>query len=160
MEEYLAEFEKLIINGDLQESEEQVITRYLVGLRFDIVRVIFMQPYNTLHDVIQLTLKFEALNKYESSITTMSVAKRRFAKDSTSKNPSDAKTSPKPQVKSEVHKPYLELTPKRCYKCQGLGHIASECPNQKVITLIEEYEAKEEDVEQVVKFNLVQEDEE
>ena len=73
----------------------------------------------------------------------------------TSKNPSDAKTRPKPQVRSEVHKPHLELTPKRCYKCQGLGHIASECPNQKVRTLIEEYEAKEEDVEQVVKFNLV-----
>ena len=41
-----------------------------------------MQPYNTLHDVIQLTLKVKALNKYESSITTMSVAKGRFAQDS------------------------------------------------------------------------------
>ena len=75
VEEYSAEFENLIINGDLLESEEEVIARYLVGLRFDIIRVIFMQPYNILHDVIKLALKVEALNKYERSITTKSVAK-------------------------------------------------------------------------------------
>ncbi|GJU76537.1 transposon ty3-I gag-pol polyprotein [Tanacetum coccineum] len=27
---------------------------------------------------------------------------------------------------------------RKCFKCQGYGHIASECPNRKVITLIEE----------------------
>ena len=47
-----------------------------------------------------------------------------------------------------------------CFKCQGLGHIESKCPNQKVIALIEEDEAKEEDVEQVVESSHVQEDEE
>ncbi|KAK0578226.1 hypothetical protein LWI29_007013 [Acer saccharum] len=26
----------------------------------------------------------------------------------------------------------------RCFKCQGLGHIASECPNRKIISLVEE----------------------
>ena len=49
---------------------------------------------------------------------------------------------------------------KMCFKCQGLGHIESECPNQKVISLIEEDEAKEEDIEQVIESNHVQEDEE
>ena len=63
VEECSTEFEKLIINGDLQESEEQLIARYLVGLRFDIARVIFMQPYNTLEDMIKLALKVKALNK-------------------------------------------------------------------------------------------------
>ena len=58
-----------------------------------------------------------------------------------------------------MHKPHQESTSKRSYKCQGLGHIASKCPNQKVVALIEEYEAKEEDVEEVVKSNHVQEDE-
>ena len=26
---------------------------------------------------------------------------------------------------------------KRCFRCQGLGHIASECPNRRVVTLAE-----------------------
>ena len=47
-----------------------------------------------------------------------------------------------------------------CFKCQGLGYIDFECPNQKMISLIEEDEAKEEDVEQVIKSNHVQQDEE
>ena len=35
----------------------------------------------------------------------------------------------------------------RCFKCQGLGHIASECPNRKVITLAE-WAAVKEDFEE------------
>ena len=42
-----------------------------------------------------------------------------------------------------------------------MGHIDSECPNQKAFALIEEDEAKEEDVEQVIiESNHVQEDDE
>ena len=80
---------------------------------------------------------------YGNSTITKSEAKEGFAEDSTSKNPNDAKSIPKPQVKSKVHKPHQKSTPKMCYKCQGLGHIASKCPNRKVVALIEEYEAKE-----------------
>ena len=75
VEEYSAEFENLIINGDLQESKEQLIASYLVALTVDIARVIFMQQYNTLQDVIKLSLKVEDLNKYRSSTTVRSVAK-------------------------------------------------------------------------------------
>lgn len=42
---------------------------------------------------MKLSLKVKALNKYRSSTTTRSVAKKRFAKDSTSRNPSDANTT-------------------------------------------------------------------
>jgi len=35
----------------------------------------------------------------------------------------------------------------RCFKCQGLGHIASECPNRKVIALAE-WAAVKEDFEE------------
>ena len=64
VEEYSAEFENLMIQGDLQEAEEQSIARYLAGLRFEISKTVQLQPYNTLQDVIKLALKVGALNKY------------------------------------------------------------------------------------------------
>ena len=64
MEEYSAEFENLMIEGDLQEAEEQSIARYLAGLRFEISKIVQLQPYNILQDVIKLALKVKALNKY------------------------------------------------------------------------------------------------
>jgi len=35
------------------------------------------------------------------------------------------------------------MSNRRCFKCQGLGHIASDCPNHKVITLTEWSAVKE-----------------
>ena len=72
------------------------------------------------------------------------------------------KSTPKPQVKGKVHKLQQESTSKskRCYKCQGFGLIAFECHNQKVVALVEEDEAKEEDVKEGVQSDHVQEDEE
>ena len=117
-------------------------------MRFEIVRVIYLQPYNTLQDVIKLALKVETLNKYGSSITTRSTAKEGFIKSSTTRSPSGTKTTLKPQVKSDVLKLHQELTSKSrgCFKCQGLGLMASECPNRRVVALVEEEEVKEEDV--------------
>ena len=46
---------------------------------------------------------------------------------------------------------------RRCLKCQGFGHLATDCPNSKVITL-EEWEAeREEENEEKKKMQLVEE---
>ena len=116
--EYLTKFVNLIIKGDLQEVEEICTGYYIAGLRYDIVRVSFLQPYHSLQDMKKLALKVGAQKVYGNSTTTKSVAKEGFAENLTSKNPSDVKSIPKPQVKSELHKPHQESTPKRCYKCQ------------------------------------------
>ena len=160
MEEFSAEFENLMIKGDLQEAEEQSIARYLSGFRFEISKTVQLQPYNTLQDVIKLALKVEALNKY-GGFTTNRI-KEGFIKNSTSRGPSSAKTTLKPQVKGEVHKPQQESTSKsrQCFKCHGFGHIASECPNRRVVALVEEYEAEEEeDVEEAIESDHEDKDE-
>ena len=102
---------------------------------------------------MKVSLKVKALNKYRSSITTRSTTKEEFIKSSTSWSPSGFKTTLKPQVKSDVFKPHQELTSKsrRCFQCQGLGHMASECPNRRVVALVEEEEeVDEKDVEKEV----------
>jgi len=35
-----------------------------------------------------------------------------------------------------------------CFKCQGLRHIASDCPNRRIITLAEWDAIREEDKEE------------
>ena len=159
MEEYSAKFVNLIIKGDLQEAEEICIAHhYIAGLRSGIARVIFLQAYNSLQDVMKLALKVGTKKKYGNSTTTKSVANEGFVEGSNSWNPSGTKTT-LTQVKSEAQQE-LAYKSKTCFKCQGLGHIDSECPNQKAFALIEEDEAKEEDVEQVIESNHVQEDDE
>ena len=76
MEEYSAKFVNLIIKGNLQEVEEICIAHYIVGLRYDIARVIFLQPYHSLQDVMKLALKVRAQKVYGNSSITKSVAKK------------------------------------------------------------------------------------
>ncbi|GKV08696.1 hypothetical protein SLEP1_g20294 [Rubroshorea leprosula] len=59
MEEYTMEFEQLMMKCDVREKDEQTIARYLGGLDYDISKVVQLQQYWTLDDVIQLSLRVE-----------------------------------------------------------------------------------------------------
>ena len=94
MEGYSTKFVKLIIKGDFQEAEEICIAHYIAGLRFDIARVIFLQSYHSLQDVMKLGLRVGAKNKYGNSTTNKSVANEGLVEGSNSWNPSGTKTTP------------------------------------------------------------------
>jgi len=50
------------------------------------------------------------------------------------------------------------MSTRRCFKCQELGHITSDCPNRKVITLAEwiavDEQEKEEEIQGESEANL------
>ena len=58
-DEYTREFEKLIINCDIQEPEEQTIVRYLGGLEPKYSNVIKLQQYTSFDGLCVLAHKVE-----------------------------------------------------------------------------------------------------
>ena len=63
VEEYTAEFDHLMIRCDVVEQEEQMIARYLSGLRVKISDVVQLQPYWNYYDVCKLAMKVEKQQK-------------------------------------------------------------------------------------------------
>jgi hypothetical protein len=63
MEEYVKEFELLLIRCELMEPQEQTIARFLGGLRKDITNVVVLQPYIFPEEVIKLVTRVERQQK-------------------------------------------------------------------------------------------------
>ena len=107
-----------------------------------------LQPYWTLNDVCKLALKVEnqlkesrgGTNRFSPNLKGV------YSKSCGFKSTTTPKNTPKKQIKKEEKQPINASTPsgQRCFKChQGIGHIASEYPNIRVISLVEEKEVEE-----------------
>ncbi|OMO69839.1 reverse transcriptase [Corchorus capsularis] len=138
--DYTAEFDALMIKANINEPEEQTIARYLAGLKILIANIVVLQPYRTLNDVIKLTLRVEKQVKNKSVVK---LDERELSEETTPKAPFVPKCNVNGDAKDKGKKAAddsgkTKLRPeKKCFKCHGFGHIASDCPNRQVIALIE-----------------------
>ena len=145
VEEYTREFEKLMMKCDIHEREEQTIARYLGGLNIDVVYPVQLQQYWSLDDVVRLAMRVEKyLPKKHSYRNFSSTKNSSYPRKTDNDLPS---TFIKPSLK-----PTTENKPKatKSFKCQGFGHIASNCPTRRTITIIKG-EAYEEDEEETTR---------
>jgi hypothetical protein len=153
VEEYTAEFDHSMMICDIVELEEQMVARYLGGLRSKIGNVVQLQPYWTYNDVCKLELKVKKQlkeghkNTYrpfnQGGITNQgssSTVKATPSSKIAAAKP--AQSEPKPLVKSEApsgsNRTNTSNSSRKCFKCHGFRHIASGCPNHKMISLVEE----------------------
>ncbi|GKV40805.1 hypothetical protein SLEP1_g48406 [Rubroshorea leprosula] len=134
VEEYTMEFEQLMMKWDVREKEEQTIARYLGGLDNDISKVVQLQQYWTLDDVIRLALRVEKQIS-KKNITITSKPRDFEGSQGTQASKIVAETLAKVEKKASSSRPAQPNT-RKCFKCQGFGHIASNCPNRRIITII------------------------
>lgn len=147
VEEYIREVEYSMLRCDINEPEEQTIARLLGGLKKELAEAIRLQPFWTFNDVRKLAFTIEEQRMKYSSKTAPKASSSNQGNVASSSNKSV--TASKNEVKGEgdkVQKSSNSISARKCYKCQGYGHIASECPNRKVVTIIEDViEAEEEE---------------
>jgi len=152
VEEYTREFEKLMIKCDIHEPEEQTMVRYRGRLDLRIANVVELQSYTTFDEICVLAHKVEQQRKsrmnVRDSFKPYSVPNRGqpLNKGSTTPQPKSSTPFPtNPQKNQATQRPPpnpphpnpYPISQRRCYKCQGLGYIASDCPSRKVVTLAE-----------------------
>nr|GEY57274.1 uncharacterized protein [Tanacetum cinerariifolium] len=134
-EEYSREFEYLLMKCDVPEDDPQTLVRCLGGLEPRVANVVELHSYQTLSE---LTLLSHEVDSQQRSKGKFEPSRQPFKPNTYTKPTSGQKytastnspSSTNTTVKSEPPK-----APRRCFRCQGLGHVASECSNKRLISL-------------------------
>nr|GEU83265.1 reverse transcriptase [Tanacetum cinerariifolium] len=129
-EEYSREFEYLLMKCDVLEDDPQTLVRYLGGPEPRVANVVELHSYQTLTDLTLLSHKLDSQQRSKGKFepTCQSFRPTTYSKPTSTHKTTTPTNSQNP--KSEPSK-----APRRCFRCQGLGHIASECPNKRMISL-------------------------
>ena len=144
VEEYHKEMEVAMIRANVEEDREATMARFLSGLNRDIANVVELQHYVEIEDMVHMAMKVERQLKRKGAARYTSVSSTPW-KPKWERNDRavvKGKTEP-PKEKDEgtsKNKSKVELQPSRnrdikCFKCLGLGHIASQCPNKRVMIM-------------------------
>jgi hypothetical protein len=141
VEELIAEFDRLRMRCGAEEPEEQIIERFFGALRPEISDMVQLQPYWNFNDVCRLSLKVEKQLKAKSkgAPSRLGPIKADVVSTPVVSSPGNKPVPAKTEVSSvpgSSSTASSRLT--RCFKCQGLGHFARDCPNKHLVTLTEE----------------------
>ncbi|XP_027362462.1 uncharacterized protein LOC113870064 [Abrus precatorius] len=134
---------------DIHEKEEQTIARFLGGLNPEISQLVQLQRYWTLDDVVKLAIRVEKQLPKRSIFQPSSSQSSFTPRKAQPSQPAALNKTLSNPVKDTSPKQPTQSKPSKCFKCQGYGHIASDCPNRRVVTIIEgeAYEASKEESE-------------
>ena len=159
VEEYYEEFEKLRNRLDLNEDEEATMAQFIDGLQERISCKVGRQVYADMKDLFHLATQAEQHIKKKSSKGKSQVSwnssNNNYNKSVDKGKGIEGDTRPTPRstepTKETRTEPAKTTNPQRarditCFKCRGRGHMARECPNQRVMLLTDDgYESRDEE---------------
>jgi hypothetical protein len=143
VEDYHKEMEVAMIRANVEEDREATMARFLSGLNRDIANVIDMQHDVEIEDMVHMAMKVERQLKRKGTARYTSVSNTTWKSKWDRNDSAEAKRKtepPKGKDEGTSNKPKVESQPSRnrdfkCFKCLGSGHIASQCPNRRVMIM-------------------------
>ena len=155
VEEYHKEMEMTMARADIEEDEHRLMSRFLGGLNSNIASELEMYDYNSMEELVEKAMKIERKIKNKSS-TKYGKFQNVGGSSSTFKGSSNdlpskggdfknsfQRSNPPPTSgkgmnggSNKQQSGIPNTTPSRnikCFKCLGNGHIASQCPNRRVM---------------------------
>jgi hypothetical protein len=143
VEDYHKEMEVAMIRVNVEEDREATMSRFLSDLNRDIANVIELQHYVEIEDMVHMAMKVERQLKRKGTARYTLVSNITWKSKWDKNDLAEAKRkSEPPKGKDEgiSNKPKVESQPSRnrdikCFKCLGSGHIASQCPNRRVMIM-------------------------
>uniref|UniRef100_A0A2N9IFA2 Uncharacterized protein n=1 Tax=Fagus sylvatica TaxID=28930 RepID=A0A2N9IFA2_FAGSY len=143
VEDYHKEMEVAMIRANVEEDREATMARFLSGLNRDIANIIELQHYVEVEDMVHMAMKVERQLKRKGTARYTSVSNTTWKSKWDKNDPAEAKRKtepPKGKNEGTSNKPKVESQPSRnrdikYFKCLGSGHIASQCPNRRVMIM-------------------------
>ncbi|XP_071914093.1 uncharacterized protein [Coffea arabica] len=124
VENYYKEMKMAIMKANLCEDGEATMARFLHGLRPEIAKVMELQHYLDMNEMLK------------KAVTVERRLKRRAPSHPPRPNGLPSKATAKPDFKANngASKPHGRDT--KCFKCQEFGYIVSQCSNQRTILML------------------------
>jgi hypothetical protein len=163
VEDYHKKMEVAMIRANVEEDREATMARFLSGLNRDIANVIELQHYVEIEDMVHMAMKVERQLKRKGTARYTSVSNTTWKSKWDRNDSAEAKRKtepPKGKDEGTSNKPKVESQPSRnrdikCFKCLGSGHIASQCPNRRVMIMRDNGEvmtASEDDSDEMLEL--------
>lgn len=135
--EYNREFHQLGSRKNLNETEEQLVTRFVGGLKDKLTNKLAMHPQYSLTNAINVAERLERQSTHYSAFATVSTSYIEQVETDTGLLPTPKEKEPMAEGGDSKNFKNTALDPAqvniKCYHCHELGHKSNVCPDRKEI---------------------------
>lgn len=167
VEDYFKEMEMSMMRANIVEDREATMARFLAGLNSEIANIVEMQHYVELDDMVHMAIKIERQQRRKAStrgntpfksfsnpLYTPNNARKQAPQPPLRIREPGESSKPKPPIADNGRGKQPMVAPERsrdiqCFKCLGRGHVASQCPNRRVMLMREDGEIESDSEEDV-----------